>query len=120
MMSMILMVAALSLPPQASDDRAALVQLTEEHDALKASALKLEMAFRGCFGEYIAASLKARQAASKIARCDKAYTARVAELDKCASADNRKWLGVPAWGWAIIGAATGAAAMSVVVIAGAR
>lgn len=101
------------------DSRAALTELTEVHEQLKASAIKLEMAYRGLFGEYVKVGVLAERAAGQVEQCDAAYVAATRRADACEEQLDgcTGWLGLPGWAWALIGAGAGATATAIVVAA---
>jgi len=111
--------ASMALPPSGSatdsDARSQLVELTEVHEQLKASAIKLEMAFQGCFTEYVGQQIQLQQCAGMIQSCDAAYTQRTEQLDKCTAelSNASGWLGLPGWAWALIGVGAGAVGATV-------
>jgi len=92
------------------------VELTESFENLKSSALKLELAFKGCFSAYLEASYKLNNCGKAIQKCDMAYTALSDEyLQMREKKPTGYWLGLPGWAWVIIGIGAGMVGTSIVI-----
>lgn len=79
--------------------------------------MKLEMAYRGLFGEYVKVGVLAARGAEQVKKCDAAYVEQHQRADACEEQLSGKsgWLGLPGWAWALIGAGAGATATAIIV-----
>jgi hypothetical protein len=93
-------------------------EITEAHEKLRAAAMKAEFSFKGCFTEYVGTVIKLERCASGIQNCDAAFTEVSAERDMLREQlkEANGWLGIPGWGWALIGVGAGAVSATVLIV----